>query len=102
MATYYRVVSVAEYENILATGMLRAARNTVEGKHLWGQAEDALRFRDKMIVLGWESECIIVRVTVPDAAAERFVDLGLVDEIGRAWFAELADLGGAIVEPVSL
>jgi hypothetical protein len=100
MAAFYRVVSIAEYEDILATGVLRAVPNSAEGKYFWAQIGHARVFCQKVLTLGWESECIIIRVEVVDSAAERFRWFPDMDQIGLGCYAELVDLHEAVIRTV--
>lgn len=102
MATFYRVVSAAEYEDILATKLLRAGPNSMEGKHLWERIEDARLFAEFLLERKWETECILIQIQVADAAAARFDALEPLDGIGRAWFAKFDDLREVTVSRISL
>lgn len=97
MAVFYRAVSVAEYDDIAATGVLRAGPNSVEGKHLVATVGHARAFAS---MLYGEKGHTIISVEVSDTAAERFFHLPKLDGVGPAWFAELVDLQGALVRRV--
>lgn len=102
MAVFYRVVSQAEYDDILATGILRAGPSSAEGKYFWSAVEEARLFREKMEKLGWECECIILEVELSAAAAERIRRFPDLDQIGLGCYAEIDDLQGATIREVRL
>lgn len=102
MAVFYRVVSQPEYEDILATGVLRAGPSSAEGKYFWSAVEEARLFREKVEMLGWESECIIVEIEIGAAAAERIRRFPDLDQIGLGCYAEIDDLRGATIREVRL
>jgi hypothetical protein len=96
--TFFRVVSPEEMADIRATGALRLGPNTVEGKHLTGSVEEAVRFGNKLYPGGTFH---VVEITIDEAMAERFFPIGQLDLCGRGWFAEIDDLIGCTISEVT-
>jgi hypothetical protein len=64
-AVFFRAMRRAELDNIRETGRLRSADGMCMGKYLATSLEDALAWARKFQDLGWETEQIVLRITVP-------------------------------------
>src|SRR5262245_30549820 len=91
---FYRVVSEPEWQDIVATGVLRQGPNSVEGKHLTASVAEARLFAAKLFP---SEPHRIIEVEIARSVADRLFYLGRMDVCGKAWFAEFSDLQGAII-----
>jgi hypothetical protein len=91
----FRAVSEAERADILATGVLRAGRNSFEsGKWFAESAKDAASWGTKMDGPGNFS---IIRVDFPSSAADKFLRNPFLDGIGPARFGTFEQLGNPTI-----
>ena|SRR5436190_6834061 len=97
MAVFYRAVSLAELADIHRTGQLRSLPGTCEGKHMAVTMGDAIRWGEGL----YSGEDLkIVRISIDDMLAARFMRWDHLDSIGPACFATIEELAGASVDEV--
>src|ERR1700722_12250969 len=92
----YRAVSEAEYQDILATGLLRQGPNSLEGKWFADSLEDAKAHGKGLMPDG---NFRLVEVDVPDNAPSLHLDPDL-DGRGPARFLHNDDLATLVPRPL--
>ena len=93
VSTFFRGVSASEAAQVGADNMLKAIGGIEGAKFLTNSAEAAAEWGQRLH--GEASR--VVQVTVSNAAAKAFENLGRIDGIGNAWVARVSDLKNALV-----
>lgn len=89
----------AEYQQLLRTGRFDAGPNSLGGKFFAESPSDAAKWGD---VLEGAGRYRVVEVEVPSSTAATFMRWERLDNIGPARYAELDELGNAVIREVAL
>lgn len=92
--TYFRAVSIAEYESLVAGRGLAISAQGSEGKHLAATYEAACEWGRRLHGAG---AFRVIGVSFPASIAASFYSWTKLDGIGAAAFAEQGALGHAIL-----
>jgi hypothetical protein len=90
----YRAVSHAEFGELMKTGKFAAGPNSLGGKFFAESAEHAAQWGERLQGAG---NYRIITVDVPTSAAGQFMRWVKLDAIGPARYAELEQLGSAVI-----
>jgi hypothetical protein len=90
--TLYRAVSMAEFEQLMATGTFRASANSLEGKFFAESAEHAARWGE---LLNGAGNYRIIEATFPTNVANSFMRWQRLDGIGPARYGTLDAINAA-------
>jgi hypothetical protein len=93
--TLFRAVTKAELDQIKQTGKFAIGKNTLEGKWFAEKFGDAVKWGDKMNGAG---NSTIVQMNVAKDVADTFMSKASLDGIGPARWAEMDQLGTAIIK----
>lgn len=98
VTTLYRAVSPAEAAQVLETGTFQAGANSLGGKWFATSAEHAAAWGRAMY---GSQPFTVLEAQLPTSSVRGMMQVGKLDGIGPAVYAELEQLGGAVIKVFS-